>query len=635
MHRTARLLFNQGVIIALLGCVLGFGSQRAMAQASPPGPQSPQAIPVGSPVGSISGHVYRADTGAPLAGVVLTLSLTRWQEPAAGPPAPPPAVRSGPDGAYTFSSLEANSYTIQVWQRGGFLVPQPPIRRAIVAAGQATQNIDFRLQPAAAISGSVRDLDDDPLHAMAVSVFCPNANLNPATVAYPGYGETRALTDDQGNFRVFGIPPAQCYVAVSADPPERGPLVRADFYPNADSLETARSLDVKPGEEIAHIDFHVPLAITGNVGLLRPGQRILPPPAPRPGLGSVSGHIYRADNGAPIAGAIIHLIRHRERDQIEGDAPVPSPLAARTETDGAYTFPAVEPGDYSVRLEHQGFAPMTEEGPTESEPHPSQIPIATGQHLGNLDYKLQPTGAITGSVRDQDGVPLQGLVVTAFCSSPGSPGAGRTEAGRATTDDRGNFRIAGIIPGDCDIGAGAVAPLSTVGYRGTFYPNAATMEHAQPIPVRAEGENPDIRLVVRYSPTYTITVKVVENENAGGERRYTVGLISADPAAMPLANTIGFGAARPVMTNADGVAVLRGVCAGTYKIYLHPLRELVGARGPTLRRPDGTIDTRGPIGHRAWTSSGAAVGSAVVQVVDHDVSVEIPISTFPPGGGPQ
>jgi hypothetical protein len=356
-------------------------------------------------------------------------------------------------------------------------------------------------------------------------------------------------------------------------------------------------------------------------------------------MGSVSGHVYRADNGAPIAEAIIHLNRHLDRDQIDGDAPVPSSLAARTETDGAYTFPVVEPGDYSVRLEHQGFAPMTEEGPKESEPHPSQISIATGQHLGNLDYKLQPTGAISGSVRDQDGVPLQGLFVTAFCSSPGSPGAVRADTGRATTDDRGDFRIAGIIPGECDIGAGppSSSPLSTVGYRGVFYPNAVTMESAQPIPVKTDGDASGISLVVRYSPAYTITVKVVENGNASGERRYSVGLMSTNPAARPLVNTIGFGAA-DVMANAEGVGVLRGVTAGTYQIYLHPLRKLAGARGPTLRRPDGTIDTRGPREYQAWTAGGPAVASAVFRVVDRDVCIQMALPGFPPSpvqAGPQ
>ena len=109
MLMPGRRLFHAGMIIALLCGAFAFRGQSTSAQAPPPQPQSQQPGPVHAPTGSLSGHVYRADTGAPLAGVVLTLNFSRWQEPAAGPPAPPAAVRSGPDGAYTFSSLEANN----------------------------------------------------------------------------------------------------------------------------------------------------------------------------------------------------------------------------------------------------------------------------------------------------------------------------------------------------------------------------------------------------------------------------------------------------------------------------------------------------------------------------------------------
>jgi hypothetical protein len=194
-------------------------------------------------------------------------------------------------------------------------------------------------------------------------------------------------------------------------------------------METARPFDVKAGEEIAHIDFHVPLAITGYGGGFLVEGLILPPPAPGPGMGSVSGHVYRADTGAPVAGAILHLNRqHLNLDQVVGNAPAPSPLAERSGTDGAYTFALVEPGDYSVHVERQGFAPIGGQGPPDTQPSP--IFLETGQHLGNLDYKLQPTGAISGSVRDQDGGPLKGLVVTAFCSRAGSLTTGRVDAGR-------------------------------------------------------------------------------------------------------------------------------------------------------------------------------------------------------------
>jgi hypothetical protein len=592
-----------GIIIVLLGGVLGFGPQGGRAQTSAPGAQAPPTMPESVPTGSIAGHVYRADTGAPLAGAVLQLLVNRRPVLSAGPPAPPPAVRTGPDGAYTFGSLEPGSYSVQLSQRAGFLAPRPPSQRAFVAAGQATQDIDFRLQSAAAISGSVHDEYNDPLPGMTAAVFCPDPNLDPRANASAGRWQTSTRTDDQGNFRLSNFPPGRCYVAIAADGAffPGATLKRARFYPDADSMEKAQAVEVKPGQEIDNLRFRFPLALSGTLGALRPAQQIMPFPSPGPTMGSVSGHVYRADTGQPLAGAVLYLKPFRDRDQGLGDAPVPSPLAARTGPDGAYTFAQVEPRDYGVHVEHPGFALVTLNGPSSNQPNPGRVSIASGQHLTDLDYKLQPTGAISGSVRDQDGVPLQGLLVTAFCSRAGSGNTGRADAGRATTDDRGDFRISGIVPGDCDVGAGPVAPLNSVGYRGVFYPNAATMENAQPIPVKADGETPGVSLVVRYSPTYTVTVKVVKNANAGGQSLYSIRLMSADPAARPLVNTFGFGAAFPITTNADGTAVLRGVTAGTYHIYVHPAR-----------------------------TGGAAAGSAAVQVVDRDVCIQIPLSGSPP-----
>jgi hypothetical protein len=471
---------------------------------------------------------------------------------------------------------------------------------------------------------------------MAASVFCPDPNLNPATVAYAGYADTYALTDDQGNFRVSPVRSGHCYVAVSADAPDRGPLRRAKFYPNVDSIEKAQLLDVHPGEEISNIRFHIPLALTGSVGLLEEGQQVLPLPSLGPSMGSVSGHIYRADTGAPIAGAIIHLIHYFERAQFEGSAPVISPQAARTGTDGAYEFASLEPGAYTVRVERQGFAPMSGHQPTETGPGPSQILLERGQHLGNLDYKLQPTGAISGSVHDQDGVPLQGMLVTAFCSSSGTTVEAHAEAGHAVVDDRGDFRVYGVPPGDCYIGTGTgLGPGTAMRYSWIYYPNEASMEKAQLIPVKPEEEIRNIHFIYRYSPTYTITVKVLEGGNGGGGDRYLVRVMSAEPGAMRMLNTPQSRGSPPVMTRPDGTAVVHGVSPGRYTIWVNPVREVTGGPGPTIRHRDGTVDTLAPTEHHAWVSGGGAGGSAVVQVVDRDVSIEIPLSSFSPGGGPR
>jgi hypothetical protein len=172
-------------------------------------------------------------------------------------------------------------------------------------------------------------------------------------------------------------------------------------------------------------------------------------------------------------------------------------------------------------------------------------------------------------------------------------------------------------------------------YSWVYYPNEASMEKAQLIPVKPEEETRDIRFIYRYSPTYTITVKVVNDGNGGGDNRYLVRIMSSEPGAMRMVNTPQSRSLPPVMTHPDGTAVVRGVSPGRYTIGVNPLREVIGGRGPVLRRPDGTVDTRGPTEHHAWVPGAGAGGSAMVQVVDRDLSIEVPLSSFPPGGVPR
>ncbi|HMD30365.1 MAG TPA: carboxypeptidase-like regulatory domain-containing protein, partial [Candidatus Acidoferrales bacterium] len=121
-----------------------------------PQQQSHEPAPASSATGSISGHIYRGDTGAPLAGalVMLTSSAAAMMNGSAHPA----GVRSGPDGAFGFATLGPETCTVQA-QANGF-VPQDFGPSVPLANGQSVSNIDLRLQPAGVVSGSVRDQND-------------------------------------------------------------------------------------------------------------------------------------------------------------------------------------------------------------------------------------------------------------------------------------------------------------------------------------------------------------------------------------------------------------------------------------------------------------------------------------------
>ena len=126
----------------------------------------------------------------------------------------------------------------------------------------------------------------------------------------------------------------------------------------------------------------------------------------------------------------------------------------------------------------------------------------------------------------------------------------------------------------------------------------------------------------------------MEDATSGGGNRYLVQVSPAEPSAKRWVNTPGFGGGFHVTATPGVDAAIPGVSPGVYNIHFQPLQEVTGAQRRTYRRLDGTIGTMGTPNQHGWTSSGPAVGSAVVPVVDRDVSVAIPISSFPPGEAP-
>jgi protocatechuate 3,4-dioxygenase beta subunit len=609
-------LFSIGMIITALCCAVGFGQRSALAHVAQE--QSAAQKPTAGSVttGIISGHVTRADTGAPIAGVILALYPDPWIVPGGPAPLPPLGARSGADGAYTFASVEPGSYRAQIQQRSGFVTPERASGRISVVAGQGVQNIDFRLQPGGAISGSVHDEENDPIKGLNAFAFCKDEMSGRANSVKAG----EAVTDDQGNFRISPISPGDCTLAITAEPPAGvRRLNHAKFFPNADSMQEARVLKVKAGEEIPDIRFVVPVAFLGIGEDAMPAHGDAPAPTALGG-GSISGNVFRADTGTPLAGAVIRISHAFDRARPPAGGLILPFRALRTGRDGAFKFEGLEPGAYTLRVEHYGFVAATTNDRMGNSPGTGQISVANGQHIEKVDVRMQATGAISGNVRDQDGVLLKGIFVNVFCAASEEISEGPAQGGRSTTDDRGNFRVAGVVPGDCTVGAGSgPGPMSQMGLHAVFYPDAATMAKAKNFQVKPEGETSDLRLTMKWSPTFRISVKVIDDAKEGSESRFMITIRPTDMNSLEFANSFGFQPPQPIFTRDYGTANLRGFSPGTYVIEVIPGRITPGRNGQT----------------RGWSAGGAPVGSATVQVVDGDVSVEIPVSRFPDGGRPQ
>src|SRR5262249_51958017 len=159
---------------------------------------------------SIAGMVIRPGTPPPkpagLSNVLVTLQPGNQ------------TITTTGSGGFQFRNLPPGRYTISV-SRDGF-VPQEDPRNSITISGKALtliggenlRDIIIPMVPSPVIPGQVFDLHGEPLAAALVQAYMRH---------YTPYGPQlkiarKSLTDDLGQFRLFGLPSFGEYVVSAA-----------------------------------------------------------------------------------------------------------------------------------------------------------------------------------------------------------------------------------------------------------------------------------------------------------------------------------------------------------------------------------------------------------------------------------
>lgn len=248
------------------------------------------------PLGQVSGHVYRADTGEPIPKTLVSLRPT---DEATAKATEQRSVRTGPDGAFTFTDLPGGNYDVGTWRNGyaeypGSLDPDSSDRelgnrKVVLKPGQIVQDMVLHLYPAGVISGQVLDEDQDPVYGLQVFAlridFKKGGQRNILLAA-------QTITDDLGNYRLPDLPPGSYFVRagglmqrpmreMQAMSVKEGPAGRVQyqntFYPGTSSLSEAQPVQVGPLTEARDTRFTVPTERTFAVrGKVLPGAA--PPP---------------------------------------------------------------------------------------------------------------------------------------------------------------------------------------------------------------------------------------------------------------------------------------------------------------------------------------------------------------------
>ena len=203
-------------------------------------------------VGAVQGTISRTSSGEPMRDVRVTLQ----QQVAGALPRLTQTTLSNSEGHFSFLDIPAGRYTVSV-PREGFST-SPTLTATLTVASGATATANLSLIPDGIIRGRVLDSSGQ---------FVPNATVQALSIVYedgtpslqPAFTRT---TDDRGEYRLFGVPPGEYYVAAAPPQVALGPAAPTasvrnmrTFYRSSPTFADATMINVSAGEELAGIDL--------------------------------------------------------------------------------------------------------------------------------------------------------------------------------------------------------------------------------------------------------------------------------------------------------------------------------------------------------------------------------------------
>ncbi len=253
-------------------------------------------------------------------------------------------VTTEADGRYAFDNLPAGHFAVTAVKPNfiqlnyGQADPYDVTRLIDLAAGQRVDGVNIALPRGGVIAGRVLDEYGEPVTDLQV---VPMRKLYSQGQLQPMPTGRAAMTNDIGEYRIFGLPPGQYFVSVTAHPVitssddvERRTGYAPTYYPSTPVFANAVPVTVGAGETVNGIDLS--LVVTR--------------------LATISGSVLSSLSATPRAGNVTAFSRAGNTAALNG-----SPVRS----DGTFTVAPLPPGDYVLRA-------------TMMTPLPSPLPTAPG-----------------------------------------------------------------------------------------------------------------------------------------------------------------------------------------------------------------------------------------------------------------
>jgi hypothetical protein len=328
-------------------------------------------------------------------------------------------------------------------------------------------------------------------------------------------------------------------------------------------------------------------------GVQMPGAPVPPAPprdaAPKTGTARIRGHVYAAENGAPLRRAQVRIASPEFREN----------RLTATDERGVFEFKELAAGRYNVTASKGSYVSL-QYGQTRPNQGGTPLEVLEGQVVERVDFALPRGGIITGRVVDEYGEPMADVQVSPVQSRFMQGRRRLVPTGRSgSTNDIGEFRIFGMPPGQYYVSAtmrnftfGDSDDRS--GYAPTYYPGTANPAEAQRVKLDVGQSIGEINIAL----VATRTARVTGSVSNGQGRPVTTGGVMAMPRG---GSGMFFGPAGNGQIKPDGTFVVSGLAPGEYR-----LRANVGAptdAGPEFATADVTVNGEDVSGVRLMTTT--------------------------------
>jgi len=343
------------ILVPAFACFVGLSSF-VQAQATQPGQQVPQTArpsepqrmparplrpgetpPKGTAV--LKGQVLTAGSGAPVRRAQVRASSMEGRGGG--------VTSTDAEGRYEIKELPAGRYSISA-TKGGFVTGQFGQRRPgepgtpiDLSDSQTADKVNFVLSRGSVIAGRIVDDGGEPVSGTMVNAMRYQFMAGSRRLV-PGGGEGgNDRTDDQGGFRLYGLPPGDYYISANN---RNGMMMmpgqnntEADgfaptYYPGTPNMSEATRITVRAGQEMTGANFAMVIARMARVR----GRAI-------------------NSRGEPVANGMMMLMPD---EPIMMSVTMNNAMAAG---DGTFQFANVPPGRYNLQVRPSGMPSASSE----------------------------------------------------------------------------------------------------------------------------------------------------------------------------------------------------------------------------------------------------------------------------------